>query len=145
MKRLLKFTLTIVFVLSILCTPAYASDTATTDRVDYADGSYALIIIHRELSRSSTSESKSYVYYNSSSVRCFSYTLTAEFTYNGRTSSADSCYATISRYDRDWDVDSHDEYTSGNTAYGSAVFSGPGGASRSVNLTLTCDKNGNVT
>lgn len=30
------------------------------------------------------------------------------------------------------------------TAYGSAAFSGPGGVTRNVNLTMTCDANGNV-
>lgn len=145
MKRIASFILAVIFSLGMLQITAYAKGTAAIERIDYADGSYALITIQRELSRSTSNESKSYVYYDSSNIKCFSYTLNAKFTYDGRTSRADSCSASVTRYDSAWDVDSHDEYTSGSTAYGSAVFSGPGGASRSVNLTLTCDKNGNVT
>lgn len=145
MKRFAQLTLTLVFVLGMLQTTTYASGMVTIERIDYADGSYALIVPQKNMNRSTTHDGKSYVYYNSSNVRCFSYTLEADFTYNGRISRADSCSASVTLYDRNWELNSHDEYTSGNTAYGEAVFSGPGGASRTVSLTLTCDKNGNVT
>lgn len=144
MKRFLSSALMFLFCVNLMSSVAFAFGT-DEKRIDYSDGSYAIITTEVSFTRSTIEHDKTYSYFNSSQIKCFSYTLHASFTYNGTRSSADSCYASVSRYERGWEVDSHDEYTSGSTAYGSAVFSGPGEASRSVNLTLTCDKNGNVT
>ena len=144
MKRFLSGALALLFCISLMSSVAFASGADET-RIDYSDGSYAIITTNVSFTRSTIEHDKTYSYYNSSQKKCFSYTLYGSFTYNGIRSSADSCYAYASRYDRNWELDSHDEYTSGNTAYGEAVFSGPGGASRTESLTLTCDKNGNVT
>lgn len=144
MKRSVCSILALLFCINLISSTAFAFG-PDEERIDYSDGSYAIITTRKSFVRSVIEHDKNYTYYNSFRVKCFSYTLHASFTYNGTTSRADSCYADIDIYLRGWDVDSHDEYTSGSTAYGSAVFSGPGGASRSVNLTLTCDKNGNVT
>ena len=51
----------------------------------------------------------------------------------------------ITIYRQGWNISTHSEYVSGNTAYGRATFTGPSGESRTASLTLTCDKNGNVT
>lgn len=130
--------------LSVLMSTAAAKDSQA--RIEYEDGSYAIVTIEvKSLTRAVTEETKTYTYYNSSGQRCFSYTLLASFTYNGKTSSADSTDFDAAIYRQGWDIDSHDEYTSGNTAYGEAVFSGPNGEERPVSLKLTCDRNGNVT
>ena len=47
-------------------------------------------------------------------------------------------------YQRGWDISSHSEWTSGDTAYGRAVFTDPDGGRHSVSLSLTCDEDGNV-
>lgn len=65
--------------------------------------------------------------------------------YNGITSRADSCEYAAEIFRHGWDMTSHSEYVSGNTAYGNATFTGPDGQTRKASLTLTCDKNGNVT
>ena len=144
MKRSLCNLLVVLLCINLMSSTAFAFET-NEERIDYSDGSFAIITTETSYIRSTINRSKIYNYYNSSQEKCFSYILSASFTYNGTTSCADSCYADMDIYRKGWDVDSHDEYTSGNTAYGEAVFSGPGGASRAVSLTLTCDKNGNVT
>ena len=141
MKIAARIALVFVLVLGTLQPAARAADAAV--RIDYEDGSYAIITTWAGVSRGTTSDYKTYTYYDTSGKRCFTYTLCADFSYNGRTSSADSAYAKTDFYSRGWTVDSHSEYTSGSTAYGQAVFSGPSGT-RNVSLTLTCDVNGRV-
>lgn len=144
MKRISYFALAALLAFNTLFATAYASSTPAVERIDYEDGSYALVSVERTVSRSTRNDLKIYTYFSEAGEKCFSYTLNATFTYDGRTSKADTCYADVFFYVRGWACTSHSEYVSGNTAYGSAVFSGPGGVTRNVNLTLTCDANGNV-
>ena len=144
MKRISYFALAALLAFNMLFTTAYASSAPVVERIDYQDGSYALISVERTVSRSTTSDSKTYAYFSPSGEKCFSYILSATFTYDGRTRNADTCYGAVFFYVRGWTCTSHSEYVSGNTAYGSAAFSGPGGVTRNVNLTMTCDANGNV-
>lgn len=145
MKRVFSVAAALLLCLSLLMNTAAAFECPDSERVDYEDGSYAIITTSSTgTTRATTSDSKTYTYYNSSDQRCFAYTLYATFTYNGVTSSADTVAGGASFYLHGWDIDSHSEWTSGSTAYGSAVFSGPNGESRPVSLSLTCDKNGNV-
>lgn len=144
MKRLPVMFFALLFVLNLAVIPAAAADVATGDTIYYEDGSYA-VITQGSATRSSTDKEKSYIYYNPQGQRCFTYTLYASFTYNGVTSSADSCHYRAAIHRQGWDMKSHSEYVSGSTAYGRAVFTGPNGETRNVSLTLTCDKNGNVT
>lgn len=140
MKRVFSVAAALLLCLSLLVNTAAAFEGPYTERVDYGDGSYAIITtISTGTSRATTSDSKTYTYYNSSNQRCFAYTLYATFTYNGTTSSADAVAGGANFYLHGWNIDSHSEWTSG-----SAVFSGPNGESRPVSLSLTCDKNGNV-
>ena len=147
MKKMKKGCLFSLVFLLCVCTFLGNASAAHVEetRIDYADGSYAIISIEiASDTRAATEDSKTYTFYNSSRQRCFSYTLFGWFTYSGTTSSADSRDFDIAIYRRGWDVVSHDEYTSGDTAYGEAVFSGPDGEERSVELSLTCDADGNV-
>lgn len=144
MKKLFCLSATVLLCLQIVLTTAAAYD-APSERIDYDDGSYAIVsIVHTTWTRSNLGSSKDYTYYNSDDQRCFSYTLYASFTYDGVTSEAETVDFDITIYRREWNMSTHSEWTSGNTAYGRAVFSGPGGLSIPVNLTLTCDKDGNV-
>lgn len=145
MKRTFSTAAMLLLCIGLLFSTASALDDGQIERIDYEDGSYAIIsTVCASRTRSQFDSSKDYTYYNSDDQRCFSYTLYASFTYDGVTSSADSCYCDAVIYHRGWTGDSHSEWTSGNTAYGRAVFSGPNGLSIPVNLTLTCDKDGNV-
>lgn len=146
MKRLLSAFLFVIITANLLVIPAIATDNATGYTIRYEDGSYAIVTFCSDgFARSTTDKFKTYTYYNPLGQKCFAYTLYAAFTYNGTTSHADSCDFGAAIYRQGWDIQSHSEYTSGNTAYGNATFVGPEGQVRTANLTLTCDKNGNVT
>lgn len=135
----------LLMVVSITApTTAYASD-EVSERIDYEDGSYAIVTVHTaHATRSTASDSKEYIFYNRSSELQFIYTIYATFSYNGVTSSATSCKGYLDFYTPDWSCDSHDEYTSGNTAYGDASFSSTGGLTVPVSLSLTCSRNGTI-
>jgi len=110
-----------------------------------ADGDYIVVTLIPAVSRATQVKGKEYVYYNSADVAEWVMTLTGTFTYDGRTSSCTSSRCTVTIYDDSgWELVSKSATKSGNTAYGRAVFSGPNGLSVPVNLTLTCDKDGNV-
>ena len=144
MKRLFSTFFVLLLMSSLIITPAMATDDVTGYTIYYADGSYAIVVLNNNPTRSNINERKSYAYYNPQGQRCFIYVLYASFTYNGITSRADSCDYAVTIYRQGWDVDTHSEYISGNTAYGNATFTGPDSQVRTANLTLTCDKSGNV-
>lgn len=145
MRRIGCITIAFILCLSLLATTASAFGGVQTERIDYEDGSYAIITtVAGSMTRATTNDSKTYTYYNRLGQKCFSYTLYATFTYDGSSSSADSCYCGADVYLSGWTGVSHNEYTAGSTAYGEAVFSGPNGEERPVSLSLTCDRNGNV-
>lgn len=143
-RQILSFALIFVMI-NLLCAPAMAADNSAGHTIYYEDGSYAVITVNTVAARSTAEDTKVYTYYNPQGQRCFAYVLRASFTYNGVTSRADSCTYAAEIYRQGWDLDTHSEYVSGNTAYGRATFTGPNGESRTASLTLTCDKNGNVT
>lgn len=145
MKRLFSSFFVLFFMSSLLVVPAMAIDGGADHTIYYDDGSYAIITLNSRLARSNINEGKAYTYYNPQGQRCFAYVLHASFTYNGTTSRADSCNFSAEIYRQGWDMDTHSEYVSGSTAYGNATFTGPDGQVRTASLTLTCDKNGNVT
>ena len=146
MRRIISTASIVLLAMQLFLSTAYAVGPSTTEsRIDYEDGSYAIITtVTPGAVRAAVADEKTYTYYNPSGKKCFAYTLYATFSYDGRTSRALSCDYDIGLSPDGWDIDSHDEWTSGNTAYGEAVFIGPGGTEREVSLSLTCDKDGNV-
>ena len=144
MQKIISFFSAIVLVIAILAGTASAAD-VTSVRVDFSDGSYAVVTtISHGMTRASVNDSKVYTYYDENGDRCFAYTLYATFQYDGRTSSAADVDYTVRISQRGWDISSHSEWTSGDTAYGRAVFTDPDGGRHSVSLSLTCDEDGNV-
>ncbi len=146
MKRLFYIFFVLLIMGGLLISPTMAANCTTDRTVYYEDGSYAIITLDNGFkTRSNTDMFRTYTYYDPLGQRCFAYTLKGSFTYNGVTSNADSCDYKAIIYRQGWDMVSHSEYVSGNTAYGNATFTGPDGQIRTASLTLTCDKNGNVT
>lgn len=144
MKKVLCTAAAVFLCLNTLLTVAAACG-ESTERIDYEDGSYAVITTERaDLTRAAAADSRTYTFYDSLGQRCFAYTLYASFSYDGVNAIALTSSSDIAIYRRGWDVESHSEYTFGNAAYGRASFSGPDGVTRPVYLSLTCDKNGNV-
>lgn len=146
MRRSISIFAITLCMLGLLFMPAMATGNETNCTILYDDGSYALVTLGENTDiRASDNFYRTYTYYNPLGQKCFSYTLHATFTYNGITSRADSCDFSAAIYRQGWDISTHSEYVSGNTAYGSATFTGPDGQIRTASLTLTCDKNGYVT
>lgn len=124
MRRTYMIIISLFLCLNIMISPAVAIETG--QRIDYEDGSYAIIMTGTgSMTRAVRNDSKTYTYYDSLGQRCFFYLLWASFTYNGTTSSADDVDFDIHIYRDGWEISTHREYTSGNTAYGSATFTGP--------------------
>lgn len=149
MKRIISIVLAIMTLLSVTM-PVYAAEEISENVVLYEDGSYLVITIETSSSvaRGTTTQNKNYKYYNASNVLEWRIVLVASFTYDGTTSSclAAGCNADV--YTDNWTVISESESKSGNTAYGYAtmgrISAGVVVDRPSYTLTLTCDKNGNV-
>lgn len=142
MKKLLAMML----CLSMLLPSALAAAPQTVQNSEviwYEDGSYAEIVTTISFARSTLAADKDYTYKNSSGKKVFSYTLHGEF--DSTTTKATRASGSATIYMSGWSLSSHDEYCSGSTAYGDATFDGPNNVSRDVSLSLTCDKNGNIT
>ena len=143
-KRRIAFALFIVLCMGCFTFPARAAN-IQSERIDFEDGSYAIVTtVTSNVQRSVTGDSKIYTHYDGNDKRCFSYILYATFSYDGEESEAETVDYDVDIYQRGWDISSHSEWTSGDTAYGRAVFTDPDGGRHSVSLSLTCDEDGNV-
>lgn len=151
MKKIVSILLSLVTLLSVSLT-ALAADTPQimTNRevITFDNGDYATIeTIIDDISvmsneRASRSSSKTYTYRNSAGSTLWSFTLKASFSYNG-SSSVTRASTTYSISNSSWSCDDHYATESGNTAYGYGSFSSSI-QSKDVELSLTCDKNGNI-
>ena len=137
--------LSLLFGLSMFLSCAHAITPQNIEVIWFEDGSHAEIVTLQSSTRSVTGSSKTYTYWDSGNKKVFSYTLNGDFSYDGNTSKVTRVTYSSNIYLSGWSLSSHNEYGSGSTAYGDATFKGPGGASEDVSLTLTCDKNGNIT
>ena len=114
-----------------------------------ADGDYIVATLIPAVSRATQVKGKEYVYYSSADVAEWVMTLTGTFTYDGRTSTCTSSRCTVTIYDDSgWELISKSASKSGNTVYAEATFGkiiGGITVSRpSYEITLTCDKDGNM-
>ena len=96
----------------------------------------------------SVKETKYLSYYSSQGKLLWTATLTAEFTYNGKTSVCDSVKTGYMIYDSDWKVISEECEKSGDTAIGHFSVRQYKLAvplkTIEKSITLTCDKDGNI-
>lgn len=151
MKRFLRAILAVILALS-MALPSMAAGTAAEkeNRIVYEDGSYLVVTIDSDssLARGTKTQNKKYEYYDASNVRQWRIVLTASFTYDGTTSSCIAAGCNADVYTDNWTVISESSSRSGNVAYGYATLAntllGVTVSERSYTLTLTCDKNGNV-
>lgn len=119
----------------------------TKETIVFDDGTYLEIVttVEPSLTQSNTKKaSKEYTYrLISSGEKVCTYIFYGTFSYNGSSSEAISATAKATVYKSGWTLESHDEYCSGKSAYGTAVFSGPSG-DKTLGGSITCDKNGNI-
>lgn len=143
------FSLLLIVVLLICMVPinAYATQ---NEVVTYEDGSY-LIVTTEEVSVRSTNTrvaNRHLTYYNSSDEVLWKATLSASFTYNGTTSTCTSANCSVTVNDSAWYVVSKSASYSGNTATANLTmgkkFLGITIDKPEYTITLTCDKDGNL-
>lgn len=149
MKKLISITLVLISFL-IICPSVSAQDKIVGSDIIYLeDGGYILIEVTDEYSitRATVTKNKNYTRYNGDSEAQWKITLTGSFTYNGTTSNCSSCSCTVTIYDDIWYTSSKTAWASGNTAYATVEMGrkllGVTVKRETVDLTLTCDKNGN--
>lgn len=146
-NKLISFLLALTLLVSMIpISFAANTETPVIETIDLGDGFVAKITtsqiyssdamyISNSISRSKSGD----VWRNNELIGTFR--LYGTFTYDGSSSRAtdDRWNATaISRYDYDGD-----SYCSGSSVKGSCTFTGDG-YSKTVSLTLTCDRNGNI-
>lgn len=150
MKKVLSAFLITVLLMALLGSYSSALTEVDTMIEYYEDGSYGVIFIQKDYGKSnSATETKTYKYYDSNNNLCWKASITASFTYNGVTASCTSVSKSTTIYDTSWRCTASSCSKSGATATGSFTFKHYvlGIPVKTINktLTLTCDKNGNVT
>ena len=128
-----------------------ANDTDQKDTITFDDGSYCIVTTTEttlpSVARGTThtkQAKKSYKYYNSSDVLCWTYTLHGTFMYDDYlvVCSDVSHSIAIDRPDH-WVYDGGKRWKQGNTAYGTATFSLIGfSAKKTAKLQISCTKHG---
>ena len=151
MKRLISVLCVLSAFLTLCPFHALASDDSHSDEniILFNDGSYIVVELSENLVRATNTktQTKTSKYYNSNDVLQWTVVLTGTFTYNGTTSSctASNCSITISN--DNWYTISKASGKSGNTATADVTMGykllGITTTKKTLNMTLTCDKDGN--
>ena len=145
MKGLSKLLVLILLLSFFVPANVQAVTQTKTERIDYSDGSYIVAKITVVESRASNTKtsSKDYIYYSASDVQQWKATVIGTFTYDGTTSTCTVVSTRFIPYVSSWALDSVSKYKSGNKAIGDFYISCSLWET-SVRVTLTCDKNGNL-
>lgn len=149
MKKIL-VSLLVVSML-VICFPvsAFAAEVAATTQIETVyqpDGSYVVYetTVYESLLRASTKAAKQTgTGYDSNGSKVVSVTLSASFTYSSSSAKATKAASTYTIYKSGWKKDSVTSYCSGDTAYADGYFSS-GSDDCAINLSLTCDTQGNI-
>lgn len=131
---------------------AYASqEPELLEIIRLEDGTYLEITLEsvpQTRASGSLTKTKNYTYKDADGTAQWKISLTGSFTYTGTTSTCTAASCNVTIYQSDWSVASKSASKSGNTAYGTArilrKYLGATVSDKTYNLTLTCDKNGNV-
>ena len=126
-------------------------DGSIQETIYYADGTRDVIIVRIEApisSRGSITASKTRNYYSSNDDLLWQVKLTGSFTYNGTSASCTGAATTVTIYNASWSAVTENTTHRDNTASNSVIMGkeilGIVVPSIHVNLTLSCDKNGNL-
>ena len=152
MKRFFSILLVAVMVFALLPVQTYATTEtqANSDIIYFQDGSYITVELTWAETRASGTKtgSKTYRYNNSDGVEQWRAVLSGTFSYTGSsaTCTAASCNVTIS--DSSYYVVSKDVSKSGNKALCTLImgekFLGITIDKETINMSITCDANGNL-
>ena len=158
MKKVFSFALSMLTLLLTICFFVSAEDYTITEVEYLEDGSYFVTTVSKQINyniaslfakSSSITRTKSTGYYDSNGDAYWTASITATFTYNGTTSSCTTVSESKTIYNSSWRCTAANCYKSGATATGDFTFKRYASLIpvQTINrtLTLTCDKNGNVT
>lgn len=147
--RILSLVVTMVLLIGLFPIRAFGT-TQDVNTIYYDDGSYLKISTEDITPRATNTRvaSRLYQYFDSSDNLEWEAELNCTFTYNGTTSSCTSASCTVTVYDSKWYEYSNSTTRSGNAATTELVmgqkFLGITIAKREYTITLTCDKDGNL-
>lgn len=149
-KKILSLLTACLLVVCLLPVQVLAAEREETVTY-YADGSYTVTTVEKHLTARASgtvtgNETKNY--YSSSNKLQWKAVLNATFTYTGSSATCTKVNSlNVTIYDSAWSVGSKSTSKSGNTAYGYLTMNGKlvsGTQGVPVTLTLSCDKNGNL-
>lgn len=151
MKKILALIFAVVLTASCVMNVAAAENRNEKQIVvHYDDGSYSIIMLEILETRSTNSRlaTKTHRHYSANNELEWTAVLRGLFHYDGVTSSCTSSVCDVTIYNNEWSVASKTARTSGNSAVANLVMnrisSGIVLETRTVNLTLSCDPNGNL-
>jgi len=153
--RLIMRIFFLCFALILFCAPLLVSAAEITEKTDnvikFDDGSYITITIQESVSRASyvKTGSKTYTYRDYDGNLQWEAVLSCSFLYDGTTSSCTGGICQVTVYDDDWYEYSNSTSRSGATATTELTMGLKGIFGITVQkynctITLTCDKNGNL-
>lgn len=145
MRLLSKLLIFVLLATLLIPTNVKAATHVKTERISFEDGSYIVSRITVVESRAINTKTggAEYVYYSASDVKQWRATVTGTFTYDGTTATCTAVSTNFTVYASGWALDSVSKYKSGNKAIGDFYISCSVWET-SVRVTLTCDKNGNL-
>lgn len=147
--RVISLAIIIILLIGLIPINAMAVE-ADSEIIYFDDGSYLEISIEHVSARASNSRVayKYYRYYDGSDNLEWEAKLNCSFTYDGTTSTCTSANCTVTIYENAWYEYSNSTTRSGNTATTELVMGqrllGITIAKREYTITLTCDKDGNL-
>lgn len=151
MRKIFSFLLVIVLIFGFLPTDTYASViTENRNIIAFEDGSYIEIVVEDVTARATNTKNgyKTYTYYDSTDTAEWQAKLSASFTYDGTNSSCNSASCTVTIYDSRWYEISNTTTKGGSTATTALTmgrkFLGITISKPEYTITLTCDKDGNL-
>lgn len=153
MKKVIATFVVLALILSALPIQiAYASqEPELLEIIRFEDGSYLEVTLEsapQTRASGSLTKTKNYTCKETDGTAQWKISLTGSFTYTGTTSTCTAASCNVTIYQSIWSAASKSASKSGNTAYGTArilrKYLGVTVSDKTYNLTLTCDKNGNV-
>lgn len=152
MKRFFALFISVFMAMHILVHPVSAAESVTEEHIvisqiieNMGDGSYYIetISIPAAQTYANTKKGTKTAQYISSGTTVYALSVTGTFTYDGTTADATSASYSITTYVEDATVKSCNAYTSGASAVATGSVSYKGFTLQKT-VTLTCDKNGNL-
>ena len=151
MKRCITWLLLLCMTAALLLpVQAAAAEDPVTEVIYLENGDSIVVTLEVMGARTSGTKtaSKSYTYYNSLGNKAWTVTLTGTFTYTGTTSTCTKASSSITIYDSTWYLKAKSTKASGSSAIvnltGCRDLQGSVARTESCTVTLTCDKNGNL-